>query len=144
MSGMSDSLLPIWTVACQVPLSRGFSRQEYWSGVFFLLQGTFPDPGSNLPLMSFALAGEFFTTSASWRSEVKSLTRVRRFVTPWTVAYQAPLSLGFSRQEYLSGLPFPSPGELPNPGIKSGSPACRPPWATRELPAPPGKPIHQI
>ena len=55
----------LWKAACQVPLSRGFSRQEYWSGVFFLLQGTFPDPGSNLHLMSFALAGEFFTTSAS-------------------------------------------------------------------------------
>ena len=39
-------------------------------------------------------------------------------VTPWAVAHQAPLSMGFSRQEYWSGLPFPSPGDLPNPGIK--------------------------
>ena len=44
-------------------------------------------------------------------------------VTPWTVACQAPLSMGFSRQEYWSGLPFPSPGDLPNPGIEPGSPA---------------------
>ena len=44
-------------------------------------------------------------------------------VTPWTVACQAPLSMGFSRQETWSGLPFPSPGNLPNPGIKPGSPA---------------------
>ena len=57
------------------------------------------------------------------RSEVKSLSRVRLFVIPWTVAYRAPPSMGFSRQEYWSGLPFPSPGELPNPGIKPGSPA---------------------
>jgi len=41
---------------------------------------------------------------------------------PWTVAYQAPPSMGFSRQDYWSGLPFPSPGDLPNPGIESGSP----------------------
>ena len=45
--------------------------------------------------------------------------------TPWTVACQAPLSMGFSRQEYWSGLPFPSPGYLPDPGIKPGSPALQ-------------------
>ena len=56
-------------------------------------------------------------------SEVKSLSRVRLFATPWTVAYQAFLSMGFSRQEYQSGLPFPSPGDLPDPGIKPRSPA---------------------
>ena len=56
-------------------------------------------------------------------SEVKSLNSVRLFVTPWTVARQAPLSMEFSRQEYWSGLPFPSPGDLPNPGLKPGSPA---------------------
>ena len=43
------------------------------------------------------------------------------FVTPWTIAHQAPLSMGFPRQEYWSGLPFPSPGDLPDPGIKPGS-----------------------
>ena len=42
------------------------------------------------------------------------------FATPWTVIYQAPLSIEFSRQEYWSGLPFPSPGDLPNAGIESG------------------------
>ena len=46
-------------------------------------------------------------------------------VTPWTVAHQAPLSVGFSRQEYWSGLPFPSPGDLPNPGIEPGPPALQ-------------------
>ena len=45
------------------------------------------------------------------------------FATPWTVAHQSPLSMGFSRQEYWNGLPFPSPGDLPDPGIEPGSPA---------------------
>ena len=49
---------------------------------------------------------------------VKSVSRVRLLVTPWTVAHQAPLSMGFSRQAYWSGLPFPSPGDLPEPGIR--------------------------
>ena len=57
--------------------------------------------------------------------KVKSPSHVRLFATPWTVACQAPLSMGFSRQEYWSGLPFPSPGDLPDPGIKPGSPALR-------------------
>ena len=50
-------------------------------------------------------------------------SHVRLFVTPWTVARQAPLSMGFSRQEYWSGLPLPSPGDLSNPGIEPRSPA---------------------
>ena len=57
--------------------------------------------------------------------KVKSLSPVRLFATPWTVTYQAPRSIGFSRQEYWSGLPFPSPGDLPNPGIEPGSPALQ-------------------
>ena len=57
------------------------------------------------------------------KKKVKSLRHVRLVVTPWTVAYQVPPSMGFSRQEYWSGLPFPSPGDLPDPGIKPGSPS---------------------
>ena len=49
------------------------------------------------------------------------LSHVQLFATPWTVAHQAPLSMAFSRQEYWSGLPFPSPGDLPDPGIKLAS-----------------------
>ena len=71
------------------------------------------------------------------RKKVKSLSRVRLFETPWTVAYQAPSSMGFSRQEYWSGLPFPSPEDLPNPGIKPRSPALQ---ADALLSEPPGKP----
>ena len=54
---------------------------------------------------------------------VKLLSHVRLFATPWTIAYQAPLSMQFSRQDYWSGLPIPSPGDLPNPGIEVRCPA---------------------
>ena len=54
-----------------------------------------------------------------------SLNCVQLFASPWTVAHQAPLSMEFSRQECWSGLPFPSPGALPNPGIEPGSPAVQ-------------------
>ena len=57
--------------------------------------------------------------------KVKSLSHVWLFVTPWTVAYQAPWSIEFSRQEYWSGLPFPSPGDLPNPGVEPRSSALQ-------------------
>ena len=66
--------------------------------------------------------------------KVKSLNRVQLFVTPWTVAHQAPLSVGSSRQEYWSGLPFPSPGDLPDPGIEPRSPALQADALTSELP----------
>ena len=70
---------------------------------------------------------ECWTTkkAESEKVKVKSFSRVRLFVTPWTVAYQAPPSMGFSRQECWSGLPFPSPGNLPNPGIKPRSPTLQ-------------------
>ena len=61
------------------------------------------------------------TQTLKW-SEVKSLSHIRLFATPWTAACQAPLSMEFSRQEYWSGLPLPSPGDLPNPGIEPGFP----------------------
>ena len=66
------------------------------------------------------------------------LSRVRLLVTPRTVTLQAPLSIGFSRQDYWSGLPFPSPGDLPDPGIEPRSPALQ----ADSLPSePPGKPL---
>ena len=60
--------------------------------------------------------------------------------TPWTVASQAPLSVGFSQHEYWSGLPFPTPGDLPNPGIKSGSPGLQADSLSTEAP---GKPVYK-
>ena len=73
--------------------------------------------------------------------KVKSLSRVQLFATPWTVALWAPPSMGFSRQEYWSGLPFPSAGDLPYPGIEPRSPALQ----ADALPSePPGKPPKKI
>ena len=71
-------------------------------------------------------------------SEVKSLSRVRLFATAWTVAYQAPPSVEFSRKEYWSEWPFPSPWDLPDPGIELGSPALQ---AGALLSEPPGTPL---
>ena len=72
---------------------------------------------------------------------MKSLSRVRLFATPWTVACQAPLSMGFSRQEYWRGLLFPSPEDLLDPGIEPRSPALEADALTSE---PPGKPLGLI
>ena len=73
--------------------------------------------------------------------KAKLLSCVRLFATAWTVAHQAPLSMEFSRQEYWSGLPFPSPGDLLDPGIEPGSPALQ----ADALPSePPGNPVFLI
>ena len=69
---------------------------------------------------------------------MKLLSRVQLSETPWTVAYQASPSIGFCRQEYWSGLPFPSPGDLPNPGIEPRYPTLEADTLTSE---PPGKPF---
>ena len=93
---------------------------------------------------------DLFNLSYAWRPalrvlisrvkwKVKWLSRVQLVATPWTVAHQAPLPMGFSRQEFWRGLPFPSPGHLPNPGIKPGSPTLQ----VDSLPSvPPGKPRY--
>ena len=91
-----------------------------------------PHPGIKpASLAAPALADRFFTGSTTWEALsyaccCSSAQCVHSFMTPWTVAHQAPLSLGFSRQVYWSGLPFPSLGHLHNPGMEhtsSGSPA---------------------
>ena len=81
--------------------------------------------------------------SSRVKVKVKSLSPVQLFVTPWAIAYQASPSVEFSRQEYWSGLPFPSPGDLPDPGIEPESPALQ---ADSLLSEPPGKPhfIHNF
>ena len=68
------------------------------------------------------------------------LSCVRFFATPWTVAHQAPLPMGFPRQEYWSGLPFPFPGDLPDPGIEPRSPVLQADSLGSE---PPGKPKYK-
>ena len=76
------------------------------------------------------------SSSKREKKKVKPLSNVRLFATPWTVAYKASPSMGFPRQEYWSGLPFPSLGDLSDPGIKPGSPALQADALTSE---PPGK-----
>ena len=121
------------TAAHQAPLSLGFSRQEHWSGLPFLLQCmkvknesqvtrsclTLSDPiGCSLPgsfVHGIFQAGVLdwaaisFSNAGKWKVKVKSLSCVRLLATPWAAAYQAPPSMGFSRQEYWSGVPLPSP-----------------------------------
>ena len=84
-----------WTVAHQAPLSMGFSWQKYCSGLPFSSPGDLPNPG--IEFMSLALL------------LLSRVSHVWLCATPWTAAYQAPLSMGVSRQEYWSGSPVPSP-----------------------------------
>ena len=109
----------------------GFSRQEYWNGLLCLPPGDLPYPEIKpVSFKSLALTGGFFTTSTTWEALshhggglVAKLCPT--LATPWTVACQAPLSMGFSRQEYWSGLPFPSPENLPDLGIEPVFPALQ-------------------
>ena len=136
-----------WTVAHQAPLSMGFSWQEYWSGWPCLPPWDLPNSGFEpISLTSPALVDGFFTTSATWGihkatlvfpdtgSEVKSLSRVRLFASPWTGAHLAPLSMDSSRKEYWSRLPCPASGNLPNPGMEPWSPALQAASLPFELP----------
>ena len=69
MKRLNGLFLTLWTIACQAPLSMGFSRQEYWSGLSCPPPGDLPDPGIKLAsLMSSALAGKFFTSNTTWEA----------------------------------------------------------------------------
>ena len=132
---VSESFVIPWTAAYQAPPSMGFSRQEFWSGVPLpspsakaaaaaaaslqscptLCNPTDGSPpGSSVPGILEARILEWVAISFSnaWKGKVKvkSLSRVWLLATPWTAAYQAPPPMGFSRQEFWSGLPLPSPG----------------------------------
>ena len=88
-------------------------------------------------LDTFKYAAQSYYNNYIW-SSVESLSRVQFFGTPWTVAHQPLWSMGFSRQEYWNGLPFPSPGDIPDPGIEPKSPALQ----ADALPSePPRKPL---
>ena len=124
---MSNSATPR-TVASQAPPPMGFSRQEYWMCHYALLQGIFPTQGSNPGLLCLLhwQAGSLPLApprkpKTNMKVKVKLLSLVWLFATSWPVAYQAPQSMEFSRQEYWSGLPFLSPGDFPDPGIEPGS-----------------------
>ena len=114
------------------PWVRKIPWKRTWQPTPVFLPG---EPHGQRSLVGYSPWGR---KSWTWKLKVKvkSLSRVRLFVTPWTIAYQAPPSMRFSRQECWSGLPFPSPGDLPNPGIEPRSPALQADtftvWATRE------------
>ena len=93
------------------------ARIVEWVVIFFSRGSSWPRDQTWVS----CIAGRFCTIWAT--RNVKSLSWIRIFATPWTVAYQAPPSMGFSRQECWSTLPFSFPGDLPDPGIKPGSPA---------------------
>ena len=90
-----------------------------------VLQGIFPTQGWNPGLLHYRWILYHLSHQGRPSNKLKclSLSRVRVFATPWTVAHQAPPSVGFSRQQYWSGLPCPPPGDLPDPGIEPRSPA---------------------
>ena len=109
---MSDFFVTLWTIPCQATLSLAFSRQKYWSRFLHaLLQGIFLTQGLNWSLLrllhSQAIFFFFFTISATWL--LSHFSCFWLCATPETAAHQAPPSLGFSRQEHWSGLPFPFP-----------------------------------
>ena len=105
-----------------------FSRGSFW-----LTQGS--NPG--FPHCRQMLYRLSHREAPKHKISVQLLSRVRLFATQWTISHQAPLSMGFPKQEYWNGLPFPPPGDLPDTGIKPGSPALQ---ADSLLSEPPGKP----
>ena len=122
-SSVPQSCPTPWTAACQASLSITNSQNL-------------------LKLMSIEsmMPSSHLIFHPPWKVKVKSLSSVWLFETPWTVAYQAPPSMKFSRQECWSGLPFPSPGDLPNSGIKPRSPALQADGLPSEPPGNPNPP----
>ena len=120
----SDSLWPPQTGTHLAPLSVEFPRKNTRVLCHAFLQGIFPTQGWN-PLLLCHLHWQADSLPLYHLWKVKLLSRVWLFATRWTVAYQASPSMGFSRQEYCSGLPLSSPVDLPDPGIKPGSPALQ-------------------
>ena len=122
---------------------------------FFIVQLSHPDmtTGKTLALSTQTFVDKVMTLLFNMLSrlvitflprskvKVKSVSRVQLFATPWTVAHQAPPSMGFSRQEHWTGLPFPFSGDLPDPGMEPRSPRLQADALTSE---PPGKPFQGV
>ena len=128
---MCPTLSDPWIVACQASLSMGFTSKNTGVGRHSLLQGIFLTQGSNPGLLHCRQILYHLYSGYGGSDLVAKLCLT--LVTPWTVTCQTPLSLGFSRQEYWSGLSFPSPGDLPNIGIRSGFPALKAGFLPTEL-----------
>ena len=126
---------------CHPPGSSGHgisqARILEWVAITFSRGSSWPRNRTCMSCFGRQIPCHWVTWEVDKAIKVKSLSCVRLFTTLWTVAHQAPQSMEFSRQEYWSGLPFPSPGDLPNPGIEPGSPTLQ----ADALPSePPGKP----
>ena len=113
-----------------------FSRQEYWSGCHFFLQGLLLIQGLNPRLLHYR---RMLYPLSHQRSKSISFSVVSDSCDPMAGAHQAPLSMECLRQEYWSGLPFPFPGALPNPEIEPGFLALQADSLLFESPGNPGK-----
>ena len=118
------SPIPILPKKMCIGISLKSANSPVTSGFFWRLRPWFLSSGEwcRQPVDSHILEG-LAKCHPNW--ELKLLSCVQLFAIPWTVAYQAPPSIEFSRQEYWSGLPFPSPGDPPDLGIEPGSPALQ-------------------
>ena len=117
---ISSSIVPFSSWPQSLPASGSFPMGSWLTCIYTII------------IVYYILYTIYYFSS----EPVKLLSRVRLFATPWTVAYQAPPSMGFSRQECWSGLPFPSPGDLPYPGIEPRFPTLEADALTAK---PPGK-----
>ena len=129
---MSDPLQPYGLYS-----PWNYPDQNTGVGSLSLLQGIFITQGLNPGLPDCRRILYQLSHKGSLK-KVKLLSYVQLFATPWNITYQAPSSMGFSRQEYWSVLLFPSPGDLLNPGFEPGSPTLQ---ADTLLSEPPGKPF---
>ena len=125
MCGKSLSRVQLFAISLTIE-SMEFSRPEYWSGQSFPSQGELPNPGikpRSPTLQADSLPTEPLGKPQKYHEKnVKSLSHVQLFVIPWTIAYHTPPTMRFSRQEYWSRLPIPSPEDLSDPWIEPRSP----------------------
>ena len=136
-SVMSDFVTP-WIVAYQAPLCMGFPRQEYWSGLPCPPPGDLPNPGIEpTSLAAPVLQVDSLPLSYQKESESEVPQSYPTLCDPMDGSLPGSTIHGIFQARILEWLPFPSPGDLPNPGIKSGSPALQTDALQSE---PPGKP----
>ena len=108
----------LWTVACQAPLSMGFSRQEYWSGLPCPPAGDLPNPEIKPMASPASSAMQANSLPLSHPGSPSHFSQAWLFVTLWTWSTRASLSTGFSRQEHWNRVPYPPPRDLPHPGVE--------------------------